>query len=129
MIPQNNEALRLTAEPEDPNPKLSLLGERKTTPSDRVARQRAAKAHFGLGEASPGYEPLFEGIRMGQEDALRMSAAHGVDLINQRKRLELIAKEEAKRGGPVSPEEMSWIMSASEESATQPFSEIGRAHV
>lgn len=62
-----------------------------------VAQPRALKAHFGLGDQSPGYDTLLNGIANGQEPQLRQDIARQYDSYLRLKKMGAV-QEIAKQG-------------------------------
>lgn len=57
-----------------------------------VAQPRATKAHYGLGDQSPGFDALFNGISNGQEDQLRQNIARQYDSYLRLKKMDTVQK-------------------------------------
>jgi hypothetical protein len=101
---------------EDQEPEFSFAPDEERNPAEeifeifdpspppvygKIASQRAAKAHFALGDSSPGVDVLLNGIRNRTEESLRQSAAAAEDLKDIQAKYQAI-KDKASAGAPVS---------------------------
>ena len=87
-------------------PEFSLFAGEPPAVSGRAAEVRAAKAHFALGDTSPGMDVLLNGIRNRTEEALRRSAAAQEDLKDIQAKQQAI-RDKASIGAPVSLQDIS----------------------
>jgi hypothetical protein len=81
--------------------------------SGRPAAERAGKAHFGLGEMSPGLEVLQNGIENRTEKALRDTAATRQAIRDRELQMQMV-KEKAASGAPVTPQDIATMAGISQ---------------
>lgn len=95
----------------------------KAIPSSKVVAERSEKAHFALGDKSPGVESLRNSIATGDENIARDIAAKRVALARNEMKMGMIKRlteEKAAAGEPVTPEEMDFVYGLSQEELANP---------
>lgn len=97
---------------DDPTPQDVPDGDKisfdsKPPVSPQVAQQRAEKAHYALGDKSPGVEILKGSIENGTEDNLRQQTAAEKAILNAKEKQKLV--ESIVIGGPPTPESLGQV--------------------
>jgi hypothetical protein len=78
---------------------------------ERTATVRASKAHFALGEESPGIEAIRDQLYSGSEGHLRRQIAAQEDIKFRETKMEMIRDLTKNRNTPLSGEETNYLMS------------------
>lgn len=89
---------------------VSFVDINKQSVDEGVATTRAAKAHYAIGEDSPGVEALRNNIYAGEEGILRRQMAAKEDIAFRQEKLNLINDMVANKATPLSTGEMADIM-------------------
>lgn len=95
---------------EDKEKQFSLVGPTQlSAPSEPVAQERAAMAHYAMGETSPGEEVIFRTIADGGEKNIRSMMAADEDLAREKQKLDIMDTLARRRGGALHPDEKALI--------------------
>lgn len=85
---------------------------------ERTATVRASKAHFALGEESPGIEAIRDQLYSGSEGHLRRQLAVQEDIKFRETKMEIIRDLTKNRSTPLTGEEMNYLMTLSQTELT-----------
>lgn len=86
---------------------------------EKVATVRAGKAHFALGEESPGVEAIRDQLYAGNEAHLRRQVAAQEDIKFREAKMGMIREITKDRTTPLSGEEMNTLMTLTQQEVTQ----------
>lgn len=90
---------------------LDTEGTSKAPPNPDVAASRAYKAYVGVGPiAGKSFQDLHQEISTGNEDGVRRDVASKMDVQNQIQRQQLIRDMIAKKGAPLTQEEVNSVL-------------------
>lgn len=108
VLPANQEGL------------LSLRGENKSSLSEEVAKNRAARFNLAFGDNSPGVDALRLSIQNGTENETRQQLAMAKDAEVRQIKQQMIQEVAAARQGKLTDEEIEQILSLSYENIQNP---------
>lgn len=109
--------------PEDNSRGISVLPDGTGTPSnpvdETVAKQRAAKAQWAMGDDTRTYDATYNAITSGYESVIRNQDAVNAQLEERKRRLGVI-QEMTKDGVPLDPVSRDMIISLSQDKLQNP---------